>query len=341
MKNATLAPGPEREPEFVNSDPALFDRCKVTKTPKLFDQDLPSFEERAERQPYTLSRQRLLPPFRTPIGGVVHRHRGGKGYTPIYESWRPERLLRVRGRLMAVLTPTPVGGRRLSWADQPLGWGATQPALPAPYVLREANNLTRDCTDGCASDVSAARLVESTLRANGLAGLELGPRINEGDESERLVPPWTAEDARQIRLLELKDALRKADASKHRVKTLEHRNEDHGEYGPQSRMTRDGRVAFGRNGLPALNERTIQHKPPNDHSQKRSVRLRDDQTGKVNGHIAVIRLRKPGPKPEHGFPLDERLRKIKSRCKKRGIPFILAQHLNNPKKAKAEHEQNS
>ena len=39
------------------------------------------------------------------------------------------------------------------------------------------------------------------------------------------------------------------------------------------------------------------------------------------------RLNKPGPKPEHGFSLDARLRKIKSRCKKRGVPFILAQYL--------------
>ena len=155
-----------------------------------------------------------------------------------------------------------------------------------------------------------------------------------------LVPPWTAEDARQIRLLEMEDALRKADASKHRVRTSEYRNEDHGEYGPQSRMTRDGRIAFGRNGLPALNERTIEHRAPNDHGQKRSVRLRDGQTGN-NRRIAVIRRRKPGPKPKHGFPLDERLRKIKSRCKKRGVPFVLAQHLKPNKAKEPEHEHDS
>ena len=220
MKNATLAPCPEREPECENSDPALFDRCKVTNVPKLFDQDLPAIEERAERKTYTLSRQRRLRSFRTPVRGVVQRYRGGKGYTPIYEPWSPERLLRVRGRLMAFLKPTALGGRRLSWADQPLGWGAIQPALPPPYVLRQVINLALGSTDVFGSDFPGAGLVESTLRANSLAGSELGPKINEGEESERLVPPWTAEDARQIRLLELKDALRKADASKHRVKNL-------------------------------------------------------------------------------------------------------------------------
>ena len=229
----------------------------------------------------------------------------------------------------------------MSWADQPLGWGAIQPALPPPYVLRQVINLALDSADVCGSDVPGSRAGGEHPESERPGRLgQLGPKINEGDESERLVPPWTAEDARQIRLLELQDALRKADASKHRVRTSEHRNEDHGEYGPQSRMTRDGRIAFGRNGLPALNERTIEHRAPNDHGQKRSVRLRDGQTGN-NGRIAVIRRRKPGPKPKHGFPLDERLRKIKSRCKKRGVPFILAQHLK-PKKAKEpEHEHDS
>ena len=77
MKNTTLAPCPEREPECDNSDPALFDRCKVIKAPKLFDQDLfaiedlPVLEERADRKPYTLSRNKSLRPFRNPDGGVV------------------------------------------------------------------------------------------------------------------------------------------------------------------------------------------------------------------------------------------------------------------------------
>ena len=89
-----------------------------------------------DTEPYTLSRKRRLRPFRGPAGEVVQRYRGGNGYTPIYEAWRPEGLLRVRGRLMAALVPTEGGGRTVSWRTPP-GWSAIQPELPAPYVLRQ------------------------------------------------------------------------------------------------------------------------------------------------------------------------------------------------------------
>ena len=72
--------------------------------------------------------QKASAPFRGPSGEVVQRYRGGKGYTPIYEAWRPEGLLRVRGRLMAALVPTEGGGRTVSWADHPRGWGAIRPS---------------------------------------------------------------------------------------------------------------------------------------------------------------------------------------------------------------------
>jgi hypothetical protein len=341
LKYTPLPPLPGQEPKRDRSDPALFDRFNATRASKLFDEDLPDhIEERSEKKPYTLSPKRRLRPFRSPSGEVVQRYRGGKGYTPIYAPWSPEGLLRVRGRLMAVLKPTDVGGRTLSWADHPFGWGAIEPELPVPYVLRQVIKLALDGADVSGSNVpAAAELVERTLRANRLGALDLGlgPRMREGDEPERIVPPWTAEDARQIRLFELEDAQRKADASKHRVKTSEYRNEDHGEYGPQSRMTRDGRVAFGRNGLPALNNQRTELRGLND-QQKRTMRLASGRTKKVDGQMAVIRLDKPGPKPKHGFALDDRLRQIKRRCKKRGVPFILAQHLK-PKKAKEpEHE---
>jgi len=172
----------------------------------------------------------------------------------------------------------------------------------------------------------------------------LGPKIDENTLAppEPTVPPWSQKLANQMYQLELEDAQRKADASKHRVKTSEYRNEDHGEYGPQSQLTRDGRVAFGRNGLPRLNNRTTEPLGVNDYSQKRSVRLRDGHTKRVDGQIAVISLSKPGPKPEHGFALDHRLRKIKSRCKRRGVPFILAEHLKSKTKAREpEHEHDS
>ena len=292
MKNAALSPPPEDEPSSGSSDLALFDQCRVTNAPRLFDEDLPDHvEERFERQPYTLSRKRRLRPFRSPSGEVVQRYRGGNGYTPIYETWPPEGLLRVRGRLMAALVPTEGGGRTVRWTDHPCGWNAIQPELPAPYVLRQMMPVS----DGVDTPE------ESTL----------GPRI---ETDERLVPRWTAKEVRQICLLELQEAWSKAIAWSHRVTTSEYRNPDHGEYGPQSRP------AVTRAGL----------SPPKQTDRRMSG---------VNRQKAAARSNKPGPKPEHGFPLDGRLRKIKSRCKKRGIPFILARYLK-PKK-EPEHEHSS
>ena len=196
MKNAALSPPSEEEPPRGSSELALFDQCRVTKAPRLFDGDLPDHvEERFQRQPYTLSRKGRLRPFRGPAGEVVQRYRGGKGYTPIYETWRPERLLQVRGRLMAALVPTEGGGRVVSWTDHPRGWGATPPDLPPPYVLRQM------------IQVSAAHASE---------GNTLGPII---ETDERLGPRWTARETRQIFLLELQEGWTKAMAWSHRVKT--------------------------------------------------------------------------------------------------------------------------
>jgi len=103
LKHTPLPPLPGQEPKRDKSDPALFDRFNVTKASKLFGRDLPDhIEERSE--PYTLSRKRGLRAFRSQTGEVVQRYRGGKGFTPIYEPWSPDGLLRVRGRLMAVRT---------------------------------------------------------------------------------------------------------------------------------------------------------------------------------------------------------------------------------------------
>ena len=206
MQNAALSLSREEDSPRDNSDVALFDQCKVTNAPKLFDQDLADHvEERFERQPYTLPRKRRLRPFRGPAGEVAQRYRGGKGYTPIYDAWRPEGLLRVRGRLMAVLVPTEGGGRTVSWADYPHGWSAIQPELPAPYVLRQMIPVS----DGHSSEENA-----------------LGPTI---ETDERLVPRWTAREARQICLLEREEAWSKAIAWSHRVITSEYRNPDHGD----------------------------------------------------------------------------------------------------------------
>ena len=196
MKNAALSLSPEEEPPCDYSDLALFDRCRVGKAPRLFDRDLPgSVEERSERQRYTLSRKGRLRPFRGPSGDVVQRYRGGKGYTPIYEAWCPEGLLRVRRRLMAALVPTADGGRTVSWADHPRGWSAVPPELPPPYVLRQMIPVS----DGNASE-----------------GNTLGPII---ETDERPVSRWTLAEARQPFLLEREEAWSKAIAWGHRVIT--------------------------------------------------------------------------------------------------------------------------
>ena len=83
---------------------------------------------------------------------------------------------------MAALVPTAGGGRTVSWTDHPRGWGAIEPKLPPPYVLRQMIPVS----DG--ADTSE----ESTL----------GPRI---ETDERLVPRWTAKEARQIFLLEFQE----------------------------------------------------------------------------------------------------------------------------------------
>jgi hypothetical protein len=277
-------PHSEEEPPRNSSDQALFDQCRVRRAPRLFDGDLPDHvEERVERHSYTLSRKGRLRPFRGPSGEVVQRYRGGKGYTPIYQAWRPEGLLRVRGRLMAARMPTEGGGRTVSWTNHPRGWSAIPPELPPPYVLRQMIPVS-------ASEVSE----ENTL----------GPIIETDD---RLGPRWTAREARQIFLLEFQEGWARATACSHRVKTSQLGNPDHGEY------------------------------DPGDSGDGLSLRTGRQMSGVQGRKTAGPRSNKPGPKPEHGFSLDARLRKIKSRCKKRGVPFILARYLKPKREPEHEH----
>jgi hypothetical protein len=106
LKKTELRPFPGQEPTRHKDDPALFDSFNVSKPIKLFDGDLPKgIEEHPNPRanPYTLVRRKRRPrPYRSPTGEVVLRLRGGKGFVPIYEPWKPEGLLRVRGRLMPV-----------------------------------------------------------------------------------------------------------------------------------------------------------------------------------------------------------------------------------------------
>ena len=69
----------------------------------------------------------------------------------------------------------------------------------------------------------------------------------------------------------------------------------------------------------------------------RALSLRTGRQMSGGRRLPVPALNKPGPKPEHGFSLDARLRKIKSRCKKRGIPFILARYLKPKREPEHEH----
>ena len=106
MKKPELRPFPGQEPERDKAEFTVFDRCKITRRAKLFDEEpLSTVEER----PYTLKRCKRLPrPFLSPTGEVVMRLRGGRGFTPIYPPWSPAGLLELEATtLMAMPEPGP------------------------------------------------------------------------------------------------------------------------------------------------------------------------------------------------------------------------------------------
>jgi hypothetical protein len=59
--------------------------------------------------------------------------------------------------------------------------------------------------------------------------------------------------------------------------------------------------------------------------------LAKGKTRRMDAQRAVERVNKPGPKPEYGAALDSRLRKIKQRCKQRGVPFVITEYLKAEK----------
>jgi hypothetical protein len=97
---------------------------------------------------------------------------------------------------------------------------------------------------------------------------------------------------------------RPLDVGRH-VNTSEQRNEA-GEYGPETKLTRDGRVVFGKNGIPV-------------YSTARGGAWRD-RPRRANPA-------KPGRKPVHGVALSNRQRKAKQRCIKRGLPFVIEKYV--------------
>jgi hypothetical protein len=92
-------------------------------------------------------------------------------------------------------------------------------------------------------------------------------------------------------------------------------------------MTRDGRVSFGKNGLPHYSGAKLETTGLRAYTEKRRVTMKGGGERRVDAQKAVIWVNKPGPKPTHGITLDARLRKIKQRCREKGLPFVLAEHV--------------
>jgi hypothetical protein len=328
LKKSELRPFPGQEPNGIKSDIPVFDRCNATRRVKLFDEELPSTVE--ERQPYTLGRRKRPPrPFLSPAGEVVMRLRGGRGFTPIYAPWSPAGLARVRGTVVRVAN---------GWALYPRLWAAREPGL-GPYVLRAVAELAMSGADisGCNHPL-AADYAEHVLRTNGEAQVDLnriGPRLDDGEPlpDPEIKPEfcvergkgWKPAMARVMHDLELEANKLKGkplDAGR-RVDTSERRNEA-GEYGPETKLTPDGRVVFGKNGLPVYRGSFAATRGGAWRDRGRPPRrARPD----IDGHVAV------GRKPVHGFALSARLRKAKQRCKERGLPFVIERYVKEKEPA--------
>ena len=72
-----------------------------------------------------------------------------------------------------------------------------------------------------------------------------------------------------------------------------------------------------------------------DYGAKRRVRMKGGKVRWLDGQQSADR-QKPGPKPQLGIALSARLRKVKQRCKARGVPFVLADHIK-PKELIHDH----
>ncbi len=180
-----------------------------------------------------------------------------------------------------------------------------------------------------------ARIVKAHLRARRV----MWPGENEEHERCRgcipLGPPWIAEAAHQIYVLELEDAKRRGHNSEDEylgrmVNTSEYCN-DHGECGPEVRIGHDGRVTFVKGSV------YLPDKPPvkvrlEDYSRQYYIKFKGGKR-KVDTQLATtarVKL-KPGPKPIFEVAMDKAARKAKQRCEKKGIPFVLAEYLEKRK----------
>jgi hypothetical protein len=76
-----------------------------------------------------------------------------------------------------------------------------------------------------------------------------------------------------------------------------------------------------------------------DYGAKRRVRMKSGKVSWLDGQQSADR-QKPGPKPQLGIALSARLRKVKQRCRARGVPFVLADHIK-PKELIHDHDTRS
>jgi hypothetical protein len=329
LKKRELRPFPGQEPKRIKSDLSVFDCTQTVKVPRLLDGELKqTVEERPQSRtlPYILKRpNRRLRPFLSPAGETVMRLRGGKGFTPIYEPWNPSGLARVRGTVVRVAN---------GWAPYPRLWAAWDPGM-GPYVLRAVAELAMSGKDIAGINYPPARdYADWVVRGNQAAQQEvqreespIGPHIDAepgvramavisftGEITQRAVPANDSlgllhyrtelDERKRVPGMEMRvDLGRKA-------KTSEQRNETSGEYGPETKLTRDGRVVFGKRGLAVLNSAGVSTSDIKGYGSKRRVLMKGGRMSTVDGQQSPDR-RKPGRKPAHGFALSARLRKIR------------------------------
>jgi hypothetical protein len=272
-------------------------------------------------------------------------------------------LLRIRGRLVASWQPTVVnggaaptsnGGRKLVWDDRPPAWATTEPDH-GPYVLRAVAELALKGADVSGCNIpGAAEVAARNLEANRLASNDVqstGPWLDERDapksESRLFVSingeitwheaPTNLSPGIARYRVELEERKRfgrerawvsgmpmHVDQGR-RAKTSEYRNEQ-GEYGAEVKVSHDGRVYFGKKGSPLMSHSATESGLKSS-TTRRDVRLADGTTKRLEAQKSPTK-RKPGPKPKYGFMMSPRLRKVKERCEKRGVPFIIEHHLN-------------
>jgi hypothetical protein len=323
-----LRPIPGQEPKITERDVPVFDKAQIIPFPIVERPSGPTVSYRP-----TSKKQKA---FISPTGEIVWRFRGGRGFTPYREPWNASGLLRVRGRLMtepkivAMARELEAGrhpkgdllatnGTRV-WTDYPYCWNALEPG-PGPYVLRAAAELAAAGADISGSNLLGLR--EYHEQANLLRRLadaeanSLGPKIEEPDEKPTDLPlgspPRTLAQARLFHRLDVEDSAWKRDAGKRKAKTSEYRDEETGEYGPQVRVGRDGRVVF-KNGQPALNRGGVRVRGLNDYSHKLRVQSADGKVRRVDAQKAIERR---GRKPKFGRAMTDAERQRLSRARRK------------------------